>query len=43
MMKEFLTEDDGGIASLAGTSDYEELKQIVENFEAEHNAKQAHA
>jgi TolB-like protein/Flp pilus assembly protein TadD len=34
-LKEFLTDEKEGIASLAGTSEYEEVKRMVERLEAE--------
>ena len=38
-LKEFLTDENEGVAALAGTPEYEELKQIVEKIEAEQGAK----
>ena len=35
LLKEFLTDEKEGIASLAGTPEYEEVKRMVERLEAE--------
>jgi adenylate cyclase len=38
-LKEFLTDENEGLVSLAGTPEYEELKQMVEEIEREAEAK----